>query len=119
MAMIVLSEFCCKIMCGTGNWLEVELDGFHPGAIVSVTLPDGRTLKREIHAGSSYLSSEDPRCHFGLGTAEKVTDFARPVAGWVVDAAGKSGGESAVDCLSIKRLEIRDWRLFNLMVSSR
>jgi hypothetical protein len=23
-------------------------------------------------AGSSYLSSEDPRCHFGLGTARQV-----------------------------------------------
>ena len=29
--------------------------------------PDGRTLVREVLAGSSYLSSEDPRVHFGLG----------------------------------------------------
>ena len=26
-----------------------------------------------MHAGSSYLSSEDPRVHFGLGGATKVT----------------------------------------------
>ena len=25
-----------------------------------------------MHAGSSYLSSEDPRVHFGLGGATKV-----------------------------------------------
>jgi hypothetical protein len=57
---------------GGGNWLEVELEGFHPGAEVTVTLPDGRRLLREVRAGSSYLSSEDPRCHFGLGDAQKV-----------------------------------------------
>jgi hypothetical protein len=58
-----------------GNWLEVQLDGFHPGAVVTAVLPDGRDLEREIHAGSSYLSSEDPRCHFGLGTAAEVAEL--------------------------------------------
>jgi len=29
-------------------------------------------LVEEAHAGSSYLSSEDPRLHFGLGSATKV-----------------------------------------------
>jgi hypothetical protein len=52
-----------------GNWLEVGLKGFHPGAEITVTLPGGRELRREVHAGSSYLSSEDPRSHFGLGEA--------------------------------------------------
>ncbi|MGH2649732.1 MAG: CRTAC1 family protein [Actinomycetota bacterium] len=55
-----------------GSWLEVGLDGFHPGAVVTAVLPDGRELVREVRAGSSYLSSEDPRCHFGLGAAGKV-----------------------------------------------
>jgi hypothetical protein len=32
-------------------------------------LPNGRKLVQELHAGSSYLSSEDPRFHFGLGDA--------------------------------------------------
>ena len=57
----------------TGNWLEVSLSGFHPGAVLTAVLPDGRTLVQELHAGSSYLSSEDPRAHFGLGTATKIT----------------------------------------------
>ena len=57
----------------TGHWLEVQLEGFHPGAVVTVTLPDGRELTREVRAGGSYLSSEDPRSQFGLGDARRVT----------------------------------------------
>ncbi|HUF38684.1 MAG TPA: ScyD/ScyE family protein [Anaerolineales bacterium] len=56
-----------------GNWLLVSPDGCFPGLKVIVTLPDGRRLMREIYAGSSYLASEDPRLHFGLGDAERVT----------------------------------------------
>ncbi len=56
-----------------GRWLEVALDGFHPGATVTAVLPGGQRLVREVHAGSSYLSSEDPRVHFGLGDATRVS----------------------------------------------
>jgi ASPIC and UnbV/FG-GAP-like repeat len=55
-----------------GNWLEVSLEGFHPGATITAELPDGRKLVRDVLAGSSYLSSEDPRAHFGLGDASSV-----------------------------------------------
>jgi len=55
-----------------GHWLEVSLAGFHPGATVTAELPGGRTLVREVQAGSSYLSSEDPRLFFGLGAATTV-----------------------------------------------
>jgi hypothetical protein len=55
-----------------GHWLEVALDGFHPGATVTAVLPGGRKLVRDVYAGSSYLSSEDPRVHLGLGDAKKV-----------------------------------------------
>jgi len=58
---------------GTGDhWLEVALDGFYPGSIVTAVLPGGRKLVRDILAGSSYLSSEDPRLHFGLGEAKSL-----------------------------------------------
>jgi ASPIC and UnbV/FG-GAP-like repeat len=57
---------------GSGHWLEVKLPRFAPGAIVTAVLPDGRRLVREVLAGSSYLSSEDPRIHFGLGAATSV-----------------------------------------------
>ena len=59
----------------SGNWLTVSLDGFHPGAVVTATLSGGRKLVEEVHAGSSYLSSEDPRLHFGLGSATKVSSL--------------------------------------------
>jgi len=54
------------------HWLEVRLAAFAPGAIVTATLPNGRRLVREVHAGSSYLSSEDPRVHFGLGNVRRL-----------------------------------------------
>ena len=38
-------------------------------------LDDGRKLVRRLHAGSSYLSSEDPRLHFGLGDAARVREL--------------------------------------------
>ncbi len=57
------------------HWLEVRLPVPTPGAIVTATLPNGRTLVREVHAGSSYLSSEDPRVHFGLGDATRVREL--------------------------------------------
>jgi Na+-translocating ferredoxin:NAD+ oxidoreductase RnfD subunit len=60
---------------GSGHWLEVTLPRFAPGAVVTATLPGGRRLVREVHTGSSYLSSEDPRVHFGLGTATSVREL--------------------------------------------
>jgi ASPIC and UnbV/FG-GAP-like repeat len=57
-----------------GTWLEVELGAFAPGAEVTVVLPDGRRLRRQAQAGGSYLSSEDPRLHFGLGGARSVRE---------------------------------------------
>lgn len=58
-----------------GRWLIVALGGFHPGATVTAVLTDGTEMVRTITAGSSYLSSEDPRAHFGLGDAEGVTQL--------------------------------------------
>ncbi len=57
----------------TGHWLEVRLTRFSPGAVVTAVLPDGRKLVREVQAGSSYLSSHDPRVAFGLGDATSVS----------------------------------------------
>jgi hypothetical protein len=58
-----------------GNWLAVALEGSPPGAEVTAELADGRELRRELHAGSSYLSSEDPRLHFGLGDTTGVREL--------------------------------------------
>ena len=78
-----------------GNWLEVAFDRFHPGAVVTVKLPDGRELVRDVLAGSSYLSSEDPRAHFGLGTATKVNEV---VVVW------PGGEETSLGGVAINRL---------------
>jgi Na+-translocating ferredoxin:NAD+ oxidoreductase RnfD subunit len=59
----------------SGHWLEVSLATFAPGALVTAVLPDGTPLVREVQAGSSYLSSEDPRAHFGLGKATQVKEL--------------------------------------------
>jgi hypothetical protein len=56
----------------SGHWVDVALSRFSPGAVVTVVLPDGTRLSREVTAGSSYLSSEDPRVHFGLGRATHI-----------------------------------------------
>jgi Na+-translocating ferredoxin:NAD+ oxidoreductase RnfD subunit len=58
-----------------GHWLEVELPRFAPGTTVTAELPTGRRLVRTAHAGGSYLSSEDPRLHFGLGDAKLVREL--------------------------------------------
>jgi ASPIC/UnbV protein/VCBS repeat protein len=59
----------------SGHWLEVKLPRFAPGALLTAVLPNGHRLVREVHAGSSYLSSEDPRVHFGLGKATTVREL--------------------------------------------
>jgi hypothetical protein len=64
-----------KSTTASGHWLEVALPGFQPGARVTAVLPDGHRLVREVQAGSSYLSSEDPRPHFGLGSATTVSEL--------------------------------------------
>jgi hypothetical protein len=57
----------------TGSWLEIG--GLEPGSEVTVVLLDGRELRRAVLAGSSFLSSEDPRVHFGLGSARRVREL--------------------------------------------
>jgi hypothetical protein len=54
------------------HWLEIRFRTFAPGTLVTATLGNGAALVREVQAGSSYLSSEDPRVHFGLGKAASV-----------------------------------------------
>jgi hypothetical protein len=53
----------------SGHWLTVDVRPFSPGAEVTAWDSSGRAQTREIQAGSSYLSSEDPRAHFGFGPA--------------------------------------------------
>ncbi len=82
-----------------GTWLEVDLFGFHPGAEVTAVLPDGRRLRREVHAGSSYLSSEDPRVQFGLGGAAEVRAL---VVRWPGGGETRLSGVAANELVEVK-----------------
>ena len=62
---------------------------------VTVTLPGGRRLVREVQAGSSYVSSEDPRLHFGLGAAEQVDS---------VEVRWPGGSETRLDDVDANQL---------------
>ena len=60
----------------TGNWLIVRLKGKggNTGAIgaIAVARTGKATQHRLVQSGSSYISQEDKRLHFGLGKAEQV-----------------------------------------------
>lgn len=61
----------------TGNWLRVRLEGVGAntrglGAEVRVTAA-GVARRALIRTGSSYLSQQDLRAHFGLGFAHRAT----------------------------------------------
>jgi hypothetical protein len=62
-----------------GSWLVVTLEdakgGIAPiGAEVRVKA-SGRSYWRDVAAGDSYMSTHDPRPHFGLGTATVVDEL--------------------------------------------
>jgi ASPIC and UnbV/FG-GAP-like repeat len=82
-----------------GTWLEVNLVGFHPGAEVTAVLPNGSKLRRDVQAGSSYLSSEDPRVHFGLGGATKVREL---VVRWPGGGTTRLTGVAANQLVEVK-----------------
>jgi len=75
------------------HWMQFAVAGSSPGTRVAIELPDGRSLVRELYAGSSYLASEDPRLHFGLG------EFDRPLTATVTwpDGSTETFGGLAVD----------------------
>jgi hypothetical protein len=55
-----------------GSWLTVSLEGHagtpNPvGSVVTISA-GGKTQRRDIASGDSFLSTHDPRPHFGLGT---------------------------------------------------
>jgi hypothetical protein len=61
-----------------GAWLVVVAEGPNggvapPGTRV-VVRAGGRTYRRDVAAGDSYMSSHDPRVHVGLGTAEQADE---------------------------------------------
>ena len=63
----------------TGSWLTVACEGAHGepnplGTVVTIRA-GGRSQSQDIASGDSFLSTHDPRPHFGLGAAEKVDEL--------------------------------------------
>lgn len=61
-----------------GNWIRFEVLLAEPprtahGATVSLTM-NGVRRQADVRPEGSYLTASDPRIHFGLGTAEQVTN---------------------------------------------
>jgi hypothetical protein len=83
-----------------GNWLQVELRPFIPGALVTVVLEDGDHLIREARAGGSYLATEDPRLHFGLGSSDRVQQI---IVAWPGGATSQTEGTRAGRRVVIER----------------
>ena len=84
----------------SGHWLIVAPKPAIPGTVVTVGLADGRVLRRELAAGGSYLSSEDPRALFGLGPETDVAEV-------VVEAPGRPPTRlDAVTVDTILRVEV-------------
>jgi hypothetical protein len=64
---------------GSHRWILIQLEGrggnrFGVGARILVRAGDLKQT-REVKAGGSYASSNDPRAHFGLGAAERVDEI--------------------------------------------
>jgi len=60
-----------------GHWLTVRVKGWTRDAIGAsvVVTAAGKHYKQTANPGYSYLSSNDPRAHFGLGAATSVDEI--------------------------------------------
>ena len=60
----------------SGHWIQLALSGKQNrhgvGALVVVTMEDGRQLWRHVQSDGSYASASDLRVHFGLGKEQVV-----------------------------------------------
>lgn len=73
-----------------GHWLSVQLTGTRAnrsavGARVEIET-DGVTQRRDVLAGTGYLSQDEQRLHFGLGQATQARVHVRWPDGTIVDA---------------------------------
>jgi hypothetical protein len=88
-----------NISTNTGHWIEVKLKGTRSnrdgiGARVEVVV-GGKRWTAERVAASGYLSQDDGRLHFGLGTA---TAIDRLLVHW------PSGREQTLESVSVDRV---------------
>ena len=87
-----------------GNWLSVKLVGAGAntdaiGATVTVKA-GGQTQMRLVQSGSSYLSQDDMRVHFGLGKAERAEEIE---ARWPDDSMSRRKNVAANQLVVIEQ----------------
>ena len=80
-----------------GTWLKVAVSGSRGnrsaiGAVVTVTA-GGVVQRRAVRAGTGFLSSSDPRLHFGLGGATNATVAVRWPSGQEQTLTGVQSGQ--------------------------
>ncbi len=78
-----------------GHWLLVDLGAASAGTRVEVELADGTVLSRQVALGSSYLSTDDARAHFGLGSNASPVDLRVMVPG---------GEEQVIDAVEVDQI---------------
>ncbi len=85
-----------------GNFLSLRVidehgrDAYHTTVRIAV---EGRTIIRDVRADYSYLSSNDPRVHVGLGRATSINDVA---VQWI-DGTKESFGPLSVNQFVVLR----------------
>ena len=88
-----------NIVPGRGHWISfrvVDASGRDAlGATVRL-MADGRRIRRDVKSAYSYLASNDPRVHVGLGSTDRVTDVTVQWLGGVVEAFGDLAGDRIV-----------------------
>ena len=86
-----------RCYAGGNHWIKVKLTGVKSnrsaiGARVIVRY-GGKTQLQEVLSQSSYLSVNDPRLHFGLGSVETVDIEVRWPAGGIEKFSGVAAGQ--------------------------
>jgi enediyne biosynthesis protein E4 len=86
---------------GGGHWLAVKLRGKRSnrdglGAVVTVTLPDGRTLSNHATTSVGYASSSEPLVRFGLGQHVEVKKIQVKWPGAGIEELGNIKGDRIV-----------------------
>ncbi len=85
-----------------GNWIKLKLEGDPAqgvnrdaiGAKVVLTLPDGKTIWREIHGSTAYMSAQPKVVHAGLGPFKTVDVRITWPDGQVLDVRNLSANAS-------------------------
>ncbi len=85
-----------------GTWLTVTLRGTASnrdgvGAVISVQLASGRTLRRTIGAGGVVHAASPSEAHFGLGDDRVERIEARWPSGRITEIRGPTVGRIAID----------------------